>query len=117
MYELTAVVAIFVAVHLGVFYIASEVLHLDAIQFLVAVVGAAIVSAMVAKLAVPDWKAYVERVMNEEKRDGDVLSDAVGVVVVLIAGAIANNVLIVRRYGVRRWAGILLANAIVNAFV
>lgn len=117
MYTLTIVVAIFVAVHLGVFYIASEVLHLDAVQFLIAIVGAAIVSAVIAKLAVPDWKAYVERVFDEEKRDGDFLSDAVGVVVVLIIGAIANNVLIVRRYGVRRWAGILLANAVVNAVI
>jgi hypothetical protein len=117
MYELTAVAAIFVAVHVGVFFVASEVLHLDAVQFAIAVFGAAIISAIVARFAVPDWKMFVERVMNEEKRDGDVVSDIIGVVVVILAGAIAQNVLIVRRYGVRRWAGIMLVNAIVSAFV
>ena len=117
MYELTTVVAIFVAVHVGVFFVASEVLHLDAVKFAMAVFGAAIVSAAVARFAVPSWKSYVQRVLDEEKRDGDVVSDIIGVVVVILAGAIAQNVLIVRRYGVQRWAGILLVNALVNAFV
>ena len=117
MYELTLVVAIFVAVHLSVFFVASEVLQLDAFKFAVAVVGAAIVSTVIAKIAAPDWQAKVEQIIDKEKQAGDVMEDIVGVVVVLVVGAVLNNWLIVRRYGVRRWAGILLINALVNAFI
>jgi len=114
MLELTTVAAIFVGLHVAVIYVASEVLHLDAMPFAIVIIGTAIVSAIVAKATEPTWLAKFKQILNQEKQIGDVKEDLLGVLAVFVAGAVANNWLMVRRFGARRWAGVVAVNVLIN---
>ena len=114
MLELTTVAAIFVGLHVAVIYVASEVLRLEAMPFAIVIVGTAIVSALVAKATQPTWLAKFKQILNQETHVGDVKEDLLGVLAVFVAGAVANNWLMVRRFGAQRWAGVVAVNMLVN---
>lgn len=114
MLELTTAAAIIVGLHVTVIYVASEVLHLDALPFAMVIIGTAIVSAIVAKATQPTWLAKFKQILNQEKQVGDVKEDLLGVLGVFVAGAVANNWLMVRRFGAQRWAGVVAVNMLVN---
>lgn len=117
MFELTTILAVFVSVNLVAYYVASEVYNFPPLQFLAAIVGAALLSVTFAKALVPNWTLLIRQIMNREKRLDELKDDLVGVVLVFLAASAAHLTLMTRRYGPRRVLTILAVNTLISMFV
>lgn len=117
MFELTTILAVFMSVNLIVYYVASEVYNLPSLQFLAAIVGAALLSVTIAKALVPNWTELIRQISNKEKRLDELKEDIAGVVLVFLAASAAHLTLMTRRYGSRRVLTILAVNTLISMFV
>jgi hypothetical protein len=117
MYDITLALSVMVAIHLAFIVIGMYVLKLDYNAFLGMMVGAGLVSSIVAKFFAASWKTKFEAAIKQEKQSGELLRDAFYGVVIMFGGAAVSATLLYRRYGIGGWLGLLGANAVVNAVV
>jgi hypothetical protein len=101
------------AIHLATIYVGVYVLQLNYPMFLALLTATSVISGLLtAKLSV-EVKARAER----ELRSGSPSTDLMAAAVVMIAAATASNLLIVRRYGILGWLGVLAASVATHAVV
>jgi len=117
MYEITLAVTVMIAVHLAFITIGMYVLKLDYNAFLGMMVGAGLVSGIIAKFVASSWKAKFQAAIKQEERSGELLRDAAMGAGVFLVGAIVSATLLYRKYGLGGWLGLVGANAVVNAIV
>lgn len=117
MYEITTALSLMVAMHLLVISFGMYVLKLDYNAFLGMMVGAGLVSSIIAKFVASSWMAKFQAAIKQEEQSGEVLGDAAFGLVILFGGAFVSATLLYRRYGLGGWLGLIGANAVVNAVV
>jgi hypothetical protein len=117
MYELTVAVTVMIAVHLAMITFGMYVLKLDYNAFLGMMVGAGLISGIIAKFVAASWQAKFQAAIKQEEQSGEVLRDAAMAAGVFIVGAFVSATLLYRKYGLGGWLGLLGANAVVNAVV
>jgi hypothetical protein len=117
MYDITVALSVMVAVHLAFIVIGMYVLKLDYNAFLGMMVGAGLVSGILAKFFADSWKTKFEAAIKQERQSGELLRDAAYGMAVMLVGAAVSATLLYRKYGIGGWLGLLGANAVVNAVV
>ena len=117
MLELTTVAILLGGVHLGMAVALAYVLRLPYKQFLAWNTGIAAVLAVVLRISAPAWKDRIGAVLSLEKRQGELPSDALAALVILVASGFAYTWVISRQYGLEGWLGLVGANTIVNAIL
>lgn len=117
MYDISLAVGIMVAIHISFILIGIHVLRLDYNAFLGMMVGAGLVSGILAKLLAASWRDKFVAAIKQEEQGGEVGWDFLYAVLILTAGGIVSGVILYRRYGISGWLGLLGANTVVNAIV
>jgi hypothetical protein len=117
MYDITLALSVMVAVHLSFIIIGMYVLKLDYNAFLGMMVGAGLVSSIIAKFVASSWKTKFQAAIKQEEQSGELLRDALFGVAIMFGGAFLSATLLYRRYGLGGWLGLLGANTVVNAIV
>jgi hypothetical protein len=115
MYEITAAMVAFIVVHLSVVYVCLYVLSLSYPAFVVAMVVAGVVSALLVKAIGLRWKTSLQSVLQKERAERTSVTDSLGGVFVLLAGAVVSQMMIAQRFGLKGWAGLVAANMAAHA--
>jgi hypothetical protein len=98
-------------------YMSAFVWYLDYKTILIANAVTALVSTLLAGMISPAWKAKAEYAIRQEKAAGDLGEDLLSAFAILVIGAIASNIIVARRYGVKGWLGLIATNTVLGALL
>jgi hypothetical protein len=115
MFDLTLAALVLVVPHVILMYASAFVWNLDYKTVLLYNGVTALVSTILAGMVSPAWKAKAEAAINREKAAGDLGEDLLGAFAVIVVGAIASNMIVVRRYGAKGWLGLVAENTVLGA--
>jgi hypothetical protein len=114
MFDLTLAALVLTVPHVALMYAAANVWNLDYKTVLLYNGVTALISTILAGLISPAWKAKAEAAINREKAAGDLGEDLLGAFAVIVAGAVASNMIVSRRYGMKGWLGLVAENTVLG---
>lgn len=117
MFDLTLAALVLIVPHVVLMYAAANVWGMDYKSVLVANGVTALVSTLLAGMISPAWKAKAQAAINREKAAGDLGEDLLGAFAIIVTGAIASNMIVARRYGMKGWLGLVAENTVLGALL